>query len=109
MIRGLEYFSYEERLRELGLFSLQKRRLWNDLIVTFQYLTGTYKKDGEQLFAQSDIDRTRGDGFKLKEGRFRLEGNSSLRGWNRLPREAVDAPSLAMFKIGLYEALSKLI
>ena len=41
MIKGLEYLSYEGRLRGLGLISLQKRKLWNDLIVTFQYLTGT--------------------------------------------------------------------
>jgi len=52
MIRGLEYLSYEDRLRQLGLFSLEKRRLWGDLIASFQYLKGAYRKDGEGLFTR---------------------------------------------------------
>ena len=70
MIRGLEHLSYEDRLRELGLFSLEKRR---DLSVASQYLKGAYKQEGERLFTRDDGDRTRGNGFKLRQGRFTLD------------------------------------
>ncbi|PKU44308.1 glycerol kinase [Limosa lapponica baueri] len=72
MIRGLEHLSYEDRLREQGLFSLEKRRLWGDFIAAFQYLKGAYWRDGEGLFVRKWSNR-RGNGFKLKEARFRLE------------------------------------
>jgi len=58
MIRGMEHLSSEERLRELELFSLEKRRLWGDLTAAFQYLKGAYKKDG------ACCNRTRGNIFK---------------------------------------------
>ena len=67
MIRGQEHLSYEERLRELGLFSLAKRRLQGDLIVAFQYLKGAYKLEWERLFLRVDSGRTRRNGFKFKE------------------------------------------
>jgi len=61
MIRGLEYLYYEDRMRALGLFSLEKRRLWGELLAAFQYLKGAYRKDREGLFTRVCSDRTRGE------------------------------------------------
>ena len=79
MSRGLEHLIYEDGLRKLGLFSLEKRRLWSDLSAAFQDLKRAYEQEGSQLFTRLDNGRTRGNGCKLKEGRFRLDdGGSSL-------------------------------
>ncbi|KAK4830594.1 hypothetical protein QYF61_012020 [Mycteria americana] len=92
MMRGMEHLSYEERLRELGLFSLRREGSGVDLIASFQYLKGAYKKDGDRL--------------SNKEGRFRLDKKKKLftmrvvKNWNRLPGEVVDVPSLEHSKSG---------
>ena len=85
------------------------------LIAAFQYLKGAYRKDGEGLFTRACSDRTRGNGLKLKEGRFRLDVWKKffpvrvVRHWNRLPREVVDAPSLEVLKARLDGALGNLV
>ena len=68
-----------------------------------------------RVFTGTWSNRTRGNGFKLKEGRFRLEIRKKfftqkvVRHWNTLPREIVDVPSLEVFKARLDEVLSNLV
>ncbi|PKU48272.1 hypothetical protein llap_1374 [Limosa lapponica baueri] len=115
MIRGLEHLAYEDRLRGFGLFSLEKRRLQGDLIAAFPYLKGAYNKPGKGLFTRAAHDRMRSNGFKLEEGRFRLDIRKKfftmrvVRHWNRLPREVADALILEVFKNSLDGALSNLV
>ena len=72
-IRGLEHLPSEDRLRELGVFSLEKRKLRRDLTVSFQYLKGAHRKAGEGFFRRAGSNRARGNGFKLEDSRFRLD------------------------------------
>ena len=93
------------------MLSPRERRFQGDLIVAFQYLKGDYRQDGERLFIMECSDRTRGSSFKLKDETFRLDIRKEfftvrvVRLWNRLPREAVDALSLEVFKAKLDGAL----
>ncbi|KAJ7419677.1 hypothetical protein WISP_52549 [Willisornis vidua] len=110
-----DYPAHEEGLRELNLFRQEKRKLQDDLIVACQYLKRAKKKDGEGLFMRACSDRVRVSGSKLKENKFRLDPKKKLftlgmvRHWNRLTREALDAPSLEVFKARLDGALSNLV
>ena len=76
---------------------------------------GAYRKDGDNLFSKACCNRTRNNGFKLREGRFRLVIRHTfftmrvVKHWHRLPREVVEAPSLETFKARLDGALSNLV
>jgi len=102
-------------LNILGLFNLEKWRLWGDLTAAFQYLEGDYRKDGENIFSRACRDRATSNGFKVRKGRSTLDIRKKfftlrvVKHWNRLPREVVEAPPLETLKARLDGALSNLV
>jgi len=114
MMRGLEHLSYEERMRKLGLFSLEKRRLRGDLRNASKYLQGGCQEDGARLFPVVPSHRTRGNGHKLKPRKFQLNTRKNFfplrvtEPWPRLPRGAVEPPSLGIFQPRLDAVLCSL-
>ena len=112
MIQGMEHLPCEDRLRELGLFSLEKASGRSESSLSVSKGGGSCKKEGDRLFSKVCYNRSRGNGFQLKERRFRLDIRIRVftirvvRHWHRLPTEVVGAPSLETSKVSLDGALS---
>ena len=97
----------------MGHFRLEKTR--GEPYSGLPVPVGAYRRAGEGLVIKAGSDRMKGYGCKLEEGSFRLDIRKKfftvrvVRHWNRLPSEAVDAPSLEAFKARLNGTLSNLV
>ncbi|MEW8545255.1 MAG: reverse transcriptase family protein [Candidatus Thiodiazotropha sp.] len=104
MVNTISNLSYEDRLKRLGLPSLEYRRLRADMIEVYKILNGIEKVDVNKFFTITDSNTTRGNDLKLFKKRSRLNiranvfSNRVTNNWNSLPNYVILAPSLNAFK-----------
>ena len=78
MIEGLETKTYEERLKELDIFHLDKRRVRGDTIALFKYLEGSCAEERQDLFSISPVCRICNNGLKLQEASFQQNSRKTF-------------------------------
>ena len=104
MIRGQENRPYDDRLRAMGLFSLEKHKLRGDLMAIYKFIRDDHQYLGECLFTRSPQGMTRSNGYKLLQDHFRRDIRKNCftvrtpKVWNSLASEVVQAPTLNTFK-----------
>ena len=100
VLEGLEHLPYEERLSNLGLFCMGKRRLRRDMINVFKYLKGGWRQmDEARLFSLVCSNGTRSHALKLEHWKSHKNMHNTFmvsvaEHWNRLPRVVVESPSM---------------
>ncbi|KAK4828863.1 hypothetical protein QYF61_000991 [Mycteria americana] len=111
MVRDLELTAHRERLRKMGLFSLLKRRLRENITVVSSCLKETYRSSRAKLFLVTTGGVTRSNSHSSWLETFCLDMSkicftiTAVRPWHRLPREAAKSPSLEAFKTQLSETM----
>ncbi|KAJ7415931.1 hypothetical protein WISP_75129 [Willisornis vidua] len=114
MMGRLEHLIYEERMKELGLFSLKEGRLRGDVINVCKYLKGGCQEDGARLFSVV-LRMIRDNRQKLRHRKIHLSKRKNFftvrvtKPWNRLLREVMESPFLGIFKSHLDTLLSNLL
>ncbi len=104
LLRNIRNMSYSDRLKELGIPSLQYRRTRSDMVEVFKILNGIDKADKDQIFQMNTDMRTRGHQMKLHKKQFRLDirkhtfSQRVINTWNSLPANIVTAESINQFK-----------
>ena len=109
LIVSLSHLCYQERLRYLGLPTLEYRRLRGDMLQTYRIMTGIDRINPESLFSMSSVTRTRGHNLKIFKQRCSTKLRQNffsqrvIEHWNALPVSVVEAPNINIFKNRLNE------